>query len=153
MSFVSAIDRKIQALQEINKKADEIAADVLKENEDVILDLNTEDQLFEKGITADGQKIADKDPYTPFTVRIKRQKGQPTERVTLRDSGDFHGSFRATKSGSDRVIIDATDPKTADLVERYGEEIFGLSPENMGEMSENYIKPEVTQLIEKAFKS
>jgi hypothetical protein len=61
----------------------------------------------------------------------KRKKGQPTDRVTLKDTGDFYSSFQVLpfKGG---FIIDA-DPIKEDtnLFDRYGEDILGLNDENL----------------------
>ena len=65
-------------------------------------------------------------PYAPFTVRLKKQKGQPSDRVTLKDTGDFYEGFIVERKG-DSVIFTSTDWKTSDLVEKYGKDIFGLS--------------------------
>jgi len=34
-------------------------------------------------------------PYTPFTQRVKRSKGEPFNRVTLADDGDLYNSMQA----------------------------------------------------------
>jgi hypothetical protein len=52
-----------------------------------IIDANAEEQLFEQGINRLGVDIMDYRPYTPLTIAIKEEKGQPTNRVTLRDEG------------------------------------------------------------------
>ncbi len=36
--------------------------------------------------------------YSPFTETIKKDKGQPINRVTLRDTGKFYFSFKVTAS-------------------------------------------------------
>lgn len=55
--------------------------------------MNAEEQLFEQGINRLGVDIMDYAPYSPLTIAIKEEKGQPTNRVTLRDTGDFEASF------------------------------------------------------------
>ena len=151
MSLLTAIDKKIAAVTLISKNGDELAAQIIIENDHVIIDMNTDDQLFEKGIDSKGRRLADSDPYSPFTVGIKKLKGQPTNRVTLKDTGDFHASFKAKKNGS-TVTIGADDSKTRDLVDRYGKEIFGLIEENEEEVRITYVKPEVSKQILKALK-
>jgi hypothetical protein len=66
-------------------------------------------------------------------VQLKNEKNQPTDRVTLRDTGDFHKSI---KVDADRTYFEiyATDWKTDDLKEKYGDEILGLTPENKAEL-------------------
>jgi hypothetical protein len=68
--------------------------------------------------------------YTPFTKVLKRAKGQPTDRVTLKDRGDFWKSI--TTSPTDRFVeIYATDKKTNDLLAKYGDEVLGLNENNI----------------------
>lgn len=79
-------------------------------------------RLF-SGARADGTET--EPPYKPFTIFKKIQKGQPYDRVTLFDTGDFYSGFTAERDG-DSVLFTSTDPKTAKLEGKYGEEIFGL---------------------------
>lgn len=55
--------------------------------------MNAEEQLYEQGINRLGVDIMDYAPYSPVTIEIKKALGQPTNRVTLRDEGDFESSF------------------------------------------------------------
>jgi hypothetical protein len=105
-----------------------------------ILDSNTNSQLYDEGITIEGVKIESFEPYSPFTVSIKRGIGQPFDRVTLKNEGDFHESFYLERTG-DGVKVWAKDGKTRKLVARYGEDIFGLTEMNIQELAEEYIRP------------
>ena len=66
---------------------------IIWDNEAYIIDMNAEEQLFEQGVNRLGVSIMDYAPYSPVTIAIKEAKGQPTNRVTLRDEGDFQSSF------------------------------------------------------------
>lgn len=66
---------------------------IIWDNDAYIVDMNAEEQLFEQGINRLGVDIMDYAPYSPLTIAIKEEKGQPTNRVTLRDTGDFEASF------------------------------------------------------------
>lgn len=147
--FTKLIDKKIKALQRINNRSAQIAVEIMIENEHIILDMNTDDQLFLQGITADNVPIINSEPYAPFTIAVKRQKGQPVNRVTLRDSKDFHDSFKLKKD-SNKVTITATDEKTFELTLRYGDSIFGLTNVNRLEIRNAYVFPEMMTLIRKA---
>lgn len=109
---------------------------VVKDNQEIALDLNTDSQLFDKGIDANGNLLPG--PYAPFTIDIKGLKGQPTDRITLKDSGDFHESFfmSATKFP---IVIDATDSKRNELVGEWGEDIFGLTDESQSSLNEDIL--------------
>ena len=94
-----------------------IFQEVIKENESIIVDMNAENQLFEKGVNALGVSISSYRPYTDKTVEIKKMKGQPFDRVTLRDTGDFHSAFFVRVS-RENFSIDSTDWKTKKLVKK-----------------------------------
>jgi hypothetical protein len=115
---------------------------IVKDNESFICDMNAEQQLFEQGVNRLGVKISDYAPYSPYTIEIKKMKGQPTDRVTLRDTGDFHESFYITV-GNDRFEIKASDWKTEKLMKKYGRGILGLTQENLAELIWQYIYPEL----------
>ncbi|MCM1077870.1 MAG: hypothetical protein NC344_06870 [Bacteroidales bacterium] len=121
-------------------------SNIIKENEAYIVDMNSQVQLYEQGVNRLGVKIADYQPYVPLTIRIKRMKGQPTDRVTLRDTGDFHASFYLV-IGSESFEVKASDDKTETLIRKYGRQILGLTDENIAEVIWEYIYPE---LLEKA---
>lgn len=117
----------LKAAEDFQKDTDSIIVNHMVGHESDIIELNTEKQLFEKGIDSAGKKITP--PYRPLTIRMKRAKGQPTNRVTLQDTGAFHRSFYLTK-GKDFVEINARDPKTKKLLVKYGEDVKGLTPDS-----------------------
>ena len=119
--------------------ADYVKAELI-DNKAIIIDMNVEDQLFEKGITSKNVRIDSYAPYSPLTLAIKRAKNQPTSRVTLRDEGDFHSSFYIEFT-EDSFTIKASDEKAEYLEFAYGSDIFGLTPENKEELSEYYLRP------------
>lgn len=131
--MIPTLDSKIEAVKRWQDEAQRRVIAEARAFEAEILDYNTEEQLFRAGQGSTGQAI--RPPYTAFTTQIKQAKGQPTNRVTLRDSGDFHESFRvdwqATQFG-----ITATDPKTPALVAKYGREVFGLNDKGIQELIE-----------------
>lgn len=116
--------------------------DAVMNNSNYIEDMNTEDQLFEKGVNRLGIPIMDYQPYSPMTMEIKRMKGQPYDRVTLRDTGDFHQSFRVEATLKD-FVISADDWKAEKLKKKYGKGIFGLTEENLRELTWEYIYPDL----------
>lgn len=121
---------------------------VLAENDYIIVEMNSEDQLFEKGIDRNGIEIASYAPYSAVTVQLKKLKGQPTTRVTLRDEGDFHFSFflELTSTGME---IKASNWKTEHLVQGYGEQILGLTDYNFQDLARNYVFPAIMEEFKK----
>lgn len=115
---------------------------IIWDNEAYIVDLNAEEQLYEQGINRLGVEIADYAPYSPVTIAIKEAKGQPTNRVTLRDEGDFESSF-FLEVGDKQFEIKASDFKTEDLIRKYGRQILGLTDENIAILIRQYIYPDL----------
>lgn len=99
---------------------------------DYIIYLNTQKQLFEKGVNSEGVNLESIGGIYSFeTVKIKNEKGQPTDRVTLKDTGDFYESFRVFFNASGLVISADTLKDTDDLIKRWGQEILGLNNESL----------------------
>ena len=121
---------------------------IIQENEAAIIDMNAQEQLFESGENSLGVSIASYAPYSPITIEIKRLKGQPTNRVTLRDEGDFESSFYLVISDK-QFEIKASDWKTEELVEKYGSSILGLTKENIASLTWDYIYPELMDTLKK----
>lgn len=116
--------------------------DIVWNNDAYIVDMNAEEQLFERGINRLGVEIMDYAPYVPVTIEIKEAKGQPTNRVTLRDEGDFESSF-FLEVGDKQFEIKASDFKTEDLIKKYGRQILGLTDENIAILIWQYIYPDL----------
>ena len=97
---------------------------------ELIIRLNTEDQLRTKNEDSNGVKLASiGGGYTAFTMQ---QKGisDPT-RVTLFDTGAYYASFRVVALGSGDYAIDSNSSIHGDdLEDRYGENLAGLQKQN-----------------------
>lgn len=132
--------KKIAALKRFEKKVPLFIMQEIKANEAILIDMNIESQLYEKGINNEGVSIASYQPYQPATIEIKKQKGQPTNRVTLRDEGDFQRGWY-TKPVTGGVEFDSHDWKNGNLADKYGEEIYGLTEENETDFRESYVRP------------
>ena len=118
--------------------------DIIEENDDYIIEMNEQDQLYDSGINTSGVKIMSYKPYKPLTIRIKKEKGQPVDRVTLRDTGDFQSSIYL-EVGNEQFEIKANDWKTDDLIKKYGREILGLTDENLLDLIWNFIYPDILE--------
>lgn len=102
--------------------------------------LNTE-QMYE-GRLSTGESITP--PYAASTVAIKRRKGQPTDRVTLRDTRRFHEAYRLQVIGSD--LIEDSDVSYSDyLTKKYTPQIWGLDDEN----HEIYVNEDMGPVLKK----
>lgn len=117
---------------------------------DLIIQLNTEDQLFNKGINSSGVNLERIGGYySGKTVRIKKEKGQPVDRVTLKDTGAFYRSFEVFLDGQNNIGITAASVKDGtDILERWGENVLGLTSENKAKVSE-VARPMLIELLRK----
>lgn len=123
--------------------------DAVRAKEDVIVSAIADDQLYRRGINGRGEKIMDYMPYTATTIQIKKRKGQPSTRVTLRDTGAFHESMYVVFD-SDGFYITASDEKTNDLIEKYGEAIFRLTDKNFTRIVRSHIRKEIVKRAKRA---
>jgi len=114
----------------INLDQDAIIGNILKDEEfqRFIIDLNTEEQLFEEGIDSLGSSLGD---YTDFTKTVKSIKGQRTDHITLEDTGEFYKSFAIKVQNGGFLITADGQKEDTNLLEEYGKEILGLTDENL----------------------
>lgn len=121
----------------------------IKANEEKILQFNTEDQLFRRGVGGDNQRL--KPSYAKLTKKIKKKNGQPTNRVTLRDTGEFHSNF-FIEYAPDEITIKASETiregvdLSKHLAKRYGNDIYGLTGQNIEKLQRN-IKPQIIEQL------
>ena len=120
--------RSIDINAELNK--------ILKSLESQIITMNTDDQLFDKGITIKSVKI--KPLYAASTIKTKKRKGQPTNRVTTRDTGPYHRSFKVAFGRDEFELIAFFEIQrgfelAGHLETRYGE-LEGLTDENTNKL-------------------
>ena len=113
----------------INLDQDVIIENILRDEEfqRFIIDLNTEEQLFEKGIDSLGASLGE---YTDFTKAVKRIKGQRIDHITLEDTGAFYKSFAVKVQNGGFLIVADGQKEDTNLLEEYGKEILGLTDEN-----------------------
>ncbi|MDB9980611.1 hypothetical protein OAD61_00725 [bacterium] len=125
---------------------DEQTKEIVSETSGDITDLNTADQLFIDGINTDGDKLkAYSNPYKNY----KRRINQPSDRTTLKLTGDFHKSFKVKTTSKDFTVF-ATDKKTKKLTAKYGKKIFGLTLDNQSLYSEIVLVPNIVKNFRKS---
>ena len=103
-----------------------------------IIKLNTIDQLFDEGIDSLGDSLGE---YSISTIEGtssylgKKAKGQPTDRITLKDTGKFYKTFKIEVK-NDSFFINANPIKEDNnLFDDFGNEIVGLTEENQIKVS------------------
>lgn len=121
MATVKDVFRRVSNFQQSQSK---IMNDCITDSSETILDANR-DQMFE-GMDKNGKEIIPE--YKPMTIDIKKEKGQPTDRVTLKDTGEWHRSLFMKVEGG-KVFIDSQHELTDELLAKYdrgAETILGI---------------------------
>lgn len=118
----------IEAVQGFERNIDEFVLDSVREPsiEEFVKELNQ--QQLDNGVDSNGNIIMPL--YTDTTIGFKIRKGQPFDRVTLKDTGAFHESFIVIYH-RDSFQLTATDKKRRELQQKYGAAIFGLTDESL----------------------
>lgn len=142
------MDVLIDKLEELQDKLDVKKAldfSVDSNIRELIISLNQE-QLYNLGEDSEGKSLG---TYAPSTVMIKQAQGVPTDRITLKDTGDFYSSFKVFYSNGE-IFIDADGQKDdTNLFTEYGEDILGLNDANMSIFVDEVRKNIVFYLFEK----
>jgi hypothetical protein len=100
--------------------------------------LNRNVQLYEQGVGVDGRSLRSpfargRDVYSRETMRIKEEKGQPTDRVTLRDKGAFYQTFNTKLMNGELYLTANTIKDREDLQDKFGQ-VVGLTTESKNEL-------------------
>lgn len=122
------------------------------ENKPVIIRMVTENQLYERGVNGQNIFIASYQPYAPRTIQNKIRKGQPTDRVTLKDTGEFYKSFDVVFD-ENGFYITSNDDKAKYLIEKYGRTIFRLTDDNLTTLLQEYVRPILTEKLKMYLKN
>lgn len=129
-----------------NVKAWRFAMD--KKAQQLIISLNTNEQLGDEGIDADGVKLRD---YSPVTMQFRSEKGLQIDHVDFKVTGQYWSSWEVEVK-NDSFIIHVDEQRFGELVDElfFSEEHVGLTDENMGKLAEmiknnyeNYIREQL----------
>jgi len=132
----------LYAFIDLEGKEDDIIKEITEEQEtqDFLINL-LQDQLFTTGEDGNGVSLGD---YSPVTIEIKKRKGQPTDRITLKDTGEFYKSyFIVAYVGG--FVVDADDLKDdgtskTRLFNQYGDDVLKPNIETIQLINEYYVE-------------
>lgn len=103
----------------------------------LIIEMNTIDQLYNKGIDSKGRSLKSiGGDYSYVTKDIKSHFNQPIDRITLKDTGEFYESFNVRVTSTDFQIQADTIKDDDDLTDRWGEDILGLTETSLNKLRE-----------------
>lgn len=92
----------------------------------------------------DGNMRMIQPPYVPRTIQKKIKKGQPTDRVTLKDTGEFYNSLYV-EFDNDGFRVLSNDEKSKYLIAKYGGPILRIYNEDLTRFLRYYIRPALTE--------
>jgi len=145
MNAIDVLKERLKSVRDKLKDNTYIVT-ILHDYEADIADMNCQQQLYEHGVNANNVSISDYAPYSPVTVEYKMAMGQPYDRVTLRDTGDFHQGFKV-EINPKAFSITSTDWKTQKLMKKYGRDIFGLTATNKDILRWEFIYPDLLDAV------
>ncbi len=127
-----------KTVAELQKAVNDSIQESINQNKQAIKELQTQEQLYQG---KDSKGIDIKPAYAESTIKIKRKKGQPTDRVTLFDKGDFYNSLEII-AGKNDAIIRTVISYSVFLVNKYAD-ILGLDEESWTEFINKYTIPTI----------
>lgn len=146
MAGLNSINELIAKVSEASECLDKgiYMQSAVEDNSEKIIETNQE-QLYLLGHNPLGISLG---TYAPMTIQLKKQKGQPYDRVTLKDTGAFYNGFRVD-ANKDNFNITSDDSKTQTLLDRWGN-IFGLTDENRSKITWSDIYPQLLLKLKSA---
>lgn len=121
-------------------------AQIIYKNENEIIDLNKEDQLFNKGIMLDGSILGlYSNTYSGTGRGFPKQKNS---RYNFLNTGSLFNSFNIISNGFE-VEIQNNDSKVGLLESLVEGEFIGLTEENQKKLNYEIIYPEILEYVNK----
>lgn len=139
----NVFSRQLKFIDNLERDIFKVMEQTINQFNFVLVDFITNKQLFREGIDGDGKKLAG---YARTTIRLKLRKGQPVDRTTTVDEGDFHASIRI-KAFSDRYEITSDVEHDKFIIKRYGSNVLKITDENFREFMINYFLPNLRRYV------
>jgi hypothetical protein len=138
--MADAIDKAIKKLKLMKLSINKALQTSINTNKNVLIEQQTKGQ-FDKG--KDANNVSFVPSYATSTIIAKRKKGQPTDRVTLKDTGKLYDSINI-KAGTKDVTFSANVEYYKYLVAHYkSNQILGIQPKEMELFIKKYTTPEI----------
>lgn len=113
--------------------------------EDLIIAMNQE-QLYIHSENAEGENLLTYNSIVYAIWKNNRNKAPGLMHPDLFDTGDFYRGFFLEVTDSE-FELDSRDYKSDDLKDKYGENIFGLNKEHLGDLATDHLGSEIIKNI------
>jgi len=138
---MGAAERLIRKINALEKAINPSIKESIDRNKGVLID----DQTDQMDSGKDSLNISFVPSYADSTKQYKRRKGQPTNRVTLKDTGDLYRSIQIDTTTT-QAIITANVEYFKYLVTHYENNvILGIQSDLMKDFIIKYTKPILKQ--------
>lgn len=137
----------LQALRErlLTLQVPAYIREAAEDSRTVIEDMNAEQLL--QGHRADGSEITPKYRNPLYAAAKQHRNSKPKPGTPdLKNTGAFHQGITARIDGAG-ITLEGTEQKTEMLQGKYGDDIIGLSAENIEELKTGYIGPAVADKV------
>lgn len=135
--------KQIEFFENFEKILYEVFKQTIEENNLILKDFIIEKQLYDKGIDGNEKRL---EGYTRQTIRLKIAKGQPADRTTLKDSGEFHASIEID-AFANQFKVSSNVSYDVHLLKRYKPAIFKISNPNFKQFAEKYFIPKLKKYV------
>lgn len=135
------MERLIRVQSQLGNEVD----DIINSKEEQILNLNREDQLFDKGIDVNGSLLGTyKNTWNGSGKGFPKNAGDP---FNFYNTGSLFNNFSLLSQGNEnKVFINNSDNKVGLLSKQYGD-FVGLTEENKHKLNYEIIYPELMAFI------
>jgi hypothetical protein len=137
------IAQEIGFLENEISEIEPVIRKIIKDNKGKILSI-IKLRLYRKGIDGDGKSILP--DYSVATTKEKKGKRQITSHVTLRDTGEWYGSFYVVYENGE-IKVNSNSSKTIQLTEKYGDSILEFTNQELEHIILSIIEPEIIKRI------
>lgn len=134
--FNASIRNLVYRLRKFKDILDEELKNAIENNQEYLIDC-VRIQL-DAGLDGNMRRIVP--PYAISTIKKKIKKGQPYDRVTLKDTGEFYDSLHV-EFDSEGFRVLSNDEKAKYLIARYGKAILRIDDEDFTRFIRFVIRP------------
>ena len=140
--------KQIEFIENFEKTIFEVLQKTINDNDFVIKDYIINKQLFREGIDGNNKKL---EGYRRTTIKLKKAKGDPIDRTTLRDSGEFYSQIQVD-AFSDRFEISSNVSHDVFIIKKYGIDVLKVTHENLSEFMQKYFIKNLKDHVDKTSK-
>jgi hypothetical protein len=134
---MSIFEKQIKFIEDFESTIFRTFEQTVQEFDFVLKDYVINKQLFRQGIDGDGKKLPG---YKRTTIRAKLRKGDPIDRTTLRNEGEFYSHIQID-AFSDHFEITSNVEHDKFIIKRYGRNVLKITEDNFQEFMRNFYLP------------